>query len=435
MLAVDIIKAKRDGKELTEDEIANFVYAAATGDWPDYQLSALLMAIFLRGMTAEETAMLTGFMAQQGQRFQWDDFTDRPLVDKHSTGGVGDKTSLVLAPLLAACGCYVPMMSGRGLGHTGGTLDKLEAIPGFRVRLEEAEIRPILQQVGCCMFGQTSAVAPADRKLYSLRDVTGTVENIPLITASILSKKIAEGTRYLVMDVKVGRGAFMKHLADAQALAESIVQVGNANNVTTTALLTRMDQPLGNLVGHTLEVVECLEMMRGTYPADLGTVTFALAEEILLLTKIAPDQPTAQQMIQRAITSGKVLENFQKMIEMQGGDARIVDNYDLLPHVRQIHQVCSDRTGYLTQLDAEAFGIATLRLGGGRAKAEDEIDHAVGIRLLKKLGDPVQKGEPICDLFFRTQTTLNDAIPHVVGGIEVAEVPPEVPISIVATIA
>src|SRR2546429_1589414 len=319
MRAVDIILSKRDGRTLAREEIRFFVDGVTAGSLPDYQASALLMAILLRGMTAEETAWLTDAMVHSGARV---DLGDVPgaKVDKHSTGGVVDKTSLVLAPLAAACGVPVPMMSGRGLGHTGGTLDKLESIPGFRVDLSLEEMKAALARVGCAMIGQTAQIAPADKKLYALRDVTGTVESIPLISASIMSKKIAEGIDALVLDVKTGSGAFMKSEADSRRLAESLVAIGNASGVKTQALITDMDAPLGRAVGNSLEVIECIESMRGQGPSDLMEVTMALTAPLLVLGRVAATPAEARLLAQKAIDSGAALDKFRQIVETQGGD-------------------------------------------------------------------------------------------------------------------
>src|SRR5262249_37038838 len=310
MRAVDVIRKKRDGQALDPHEIEAFVQGATSRSWPDYQASALLMAVLLRGMTAEETAWLTGAMVRSGVRL---DLSDIPgvKVDKHSTGGVGDKTSLILAPLAAACGVVVPKMSGRGLGHTGGTLDRLEAIPGFRVGLSLDEFRAALRTVGCGLIGQTAEVAPADKLLYALRDVTATVESIPLISASIMSKKIAEGISALVMDVKCGRGAFMKTRDDARRLAQSLVSLGNANGVRTEALITEMDAPLGRAVGNALEVVECLETLKGRGPKDLEALSVTLAAWMLCLGGVAATPAEAEAKVRAALTSGRGLAKFQ----------------------------------------------------------------------------------------------------------------------------
>src|SRR5689334_1344726 len=325
MRAVDIIMKKRDGSALSRSEIGFFISGVTEGTLPDYQVSALLMAILICGMSAEETAWLTEAMVDSGIRVDLGDI-DGIKVDKHSTGGVGDKTSLVLAPLAAACGVPVPMMSGRGLGHTGGTLDKLEAIPGFRVNLSLEEMKRALARVGVAMIGQTAQIAPADKKLYALRDVTATVESIPLISASILSKKIAEGIDALVLDVKTGSGAFMKTEADSRLLAESLVSIGNASGVRTEAVITRMEAPLGRAVGNALEVIECLDVLKGEGPPDLTELSIELAARMLLLGRVASSRADAVGQVRTAIASGAALDRFRRMVEQQGGDPRIVDD-------------------------------------------------------------------------------------------------------------
>ena len=329
MRAVDILRKKRDGHALDSREIEAFVAGVTTRTLPDYQTAALLMAIFLRGMNEEETAYLTRAMVFSGEKLDLSDIPG-PKVDKHSTGGVGDKTSLIMAPFAAACGVIVPMMSGRGLGHTGGTLDKLEAIPGFRVQLGLEEFRSALAEVGCCMIGQTKEIAPADKLLYALRDVTATVESIPLITASIMSKKIAEGIDALVLDVKCGQGAFMKNRADAEALARSLVQTGQGNGVRTQAILTDMEAPLGRAVGNALEVRECLDTLRGTGPEDLTELSILLAARMVFLGGLAT-LTEAEDRVRQALASGRGLDKFRRIIERQGGDARVVDDPDRMP--------------------------------------------------------------------------------------------------------
>ena len=409
MRAVDIIVSKRDGRALSRDQIRSFVSGVTEGTLPDYQASALLMAIVLRGMSAEETAWLTDAMVHSGVRV---DLSGIPgvKVDKHSTGGVGDKASLVLAPLAAACGVPVPMMSGRGLGHTGGTLDKLEAIPGFRVNLSLEEMKAALARTGCAMLGQTEQIAPADKKLYALRDVTGTVESIPLISASIMSKKIAEGIDALVLDVKTGSGAFMKTEADSRRLAESLVSIGNASGVRTEAIITAMDAPLGCAVGNALEVIECIEVLKGRGPADLVEVSLELAERMLLVGKVAPDRPDAKRRVAEARASGAGLERFRRIIEGQGGDPRVVDDYGRLPQVPGRHEVTADRGGYVVRLDAELVGRASVALGAGRDRIEDSIDPAVGIMVRATVGDRVGAGDPVLELHYRDPGRLNAAL-------------------------
>jgi pyrimidine-nucleoside phosphorylase len=409
MRAVDIIMSKRDGRTLAREEIRFFVDGVTAGTLPDYQASALLMAIVLRGMTPEETAWLTDAMVHSGIRVNLCNI-DGVKVDKHSTGGVGDKTSLILAPLAAACGVPVPMMSGRGLGHTGGTLDKLEAIPGFRVDLSLEEMKAALVSVGCAMIGQTAQIAPADKKLYALRDVTGTVESIPLISASIMSKKIAEGIDALVLDVKTGSGAFMKTEADSRRLAESLVSIGNASGVRTEAIITAMDTPLGLAVGNALEVIECVEVLKGRGPQDLVDVSVELAARMLVLGKVADDRAAAERRVRDAMASGAGLERFRRIVEFQGGDPRVLDDYQRLPHVSDLHAVAATRDGYVTRLDAELVGRASVALGAGRDRVEDPVDPAVGIMVIAKPGDEVRAGDPVLQMHFRDRARLEIAV-------------------------
>jgi pyrimidine-nucleoside phosphorylase len=420
MRAIDIIRAKRDGGELSAEQIRAFVTAAATGGWPDYQLSALLMAVFLKGMTAAETATLTRAMADSGKVL---DLSDLPgvKVDKHSTGGVGDKVSLVLAPLAAACGVTVPMMSGRGLGHTGGTLDKLEAIPGFRTNLNEDELRAALKTVGCGMIGQSADVAPADKKLYALRDVTSTVESIPLITASILSKKIAEGISGLVMDVKCGRGAFMKTLPEAKALAESIQRVGTANGLTVRTLITDMDTPLGRNVGHSLEVIEAIETLKGNGPADL---TELCVKQATLMAELAGIAAPATK-VQAALGSGAALETFRQMVAQQGGDLRVADDYSLLPTAPHRSAIPAPTDGFVADIDPFAVGVAVAHLGGGRKTAADRIDLGAGVIVKKKRGEQVQAGEPVFEVH-HDDTGVREAMELLNGCFRVSDTPPPV---------
>jgi pyrimidine-nucleoside phosphorylase len=423
MRAVDIILSKRDGRSLTRDEIGFFVDGVTAGSLPDYQASALLMAILLRGMTPEETAWLTDAMVHSGVRL---DLAEIPgvKVDKHSTGGVGDKTSLILAPLAAACGVPVPMMSGRGLGHTGGTLDKLESIPGFRVNLSLEEMKAALARVGCAMIGQTAQIAPADKKLYALRDVTGTVESIPLISASIMSKKIAEGIDALVLDVKTGSGAFMKTEADSRRLAESLVSIGNASGVKTEAIITAMEAPLGRAVGNALEVVESIEVLKGSGPPDLIEVSIELTARMLVLGKVARDRSDAERLARGAIQSGAGLDRFRQIVEAQGGDPKVVDDYARLPHVADRQIVAADRAGFVTRLDAELVGRASVALGAGRDRVEDPVDPAVGIMVMAKPGDAVRAGDPILELHYRDRARLDTATRLTSQAITIGDRPP-----------
>jgi len=433
MRAVDVIMAKRDGRSLSRDEIQYFVSGVTDGTLPDYQASALLMAILLRGMTAEETAWLTDAMVHSGERV---DLSGIPgvKVDKHSTGGVGDKTSLILAPLAAACGVPVPMMSGRGLGHTGGTLDKLEAIPGFRVNLSLAEMKSALARTGCAMIGQTAQIAPADKKLYALRDVTGTVESIPLISASIMSKKIAEGIDALVLDVKTGRGAFMKTEADSRRLAESLVSIGKASGVRTEAIITAMDSPLGMAVGNALEVVECLDVLKGGGPADLIDISVELAARMLVLGGVAADRADAERRIRHAIASGAGLQRFRQIVETQGGDPRIVDDYARLPHVNDRHVVNATQSGFVTAMDAEKIGRASVTLGAGRDRVEDPVDFAVGIVLRAKPGDEVRQGDALLELHYRDPRRRDAALSLLGSAITIGRERPAAPRLIVGEV-
>ena len=423
MRAVDIIMSKRDGRTLAREEIGFFVDGVTAGTLPDYQASALLMAILLRGMTPEETAWLTDAMVHSGIRVNLCNIAG-VKVDKHSTGGVGDKTSLILAPLAAACGVPVPMMSGRGLGHTGGTLDKLEAIPGFRVDLSLEEMQAALVSVGCAMIGQTAQIAPADKKLYALRDVTGTVESIPLISASIMSKKIAEGIDALVLDVKTGSGAFMKTEADSRRLAESLVSIGNASGVRTEAIITAMDTPLGLAVGNALEVIECVEVLKGRGPQDLVDVSVELAARMLVLGKVADDRAAAERRVRDAMASGAGLERFRRIVEFQGGDPRVLDDYQRLPHVSDLHAVPAKRDGYVTRLDAELVGRASVALGAGRDRVEDPVDPAVGIMVIAKPGDEVRAGDPVLQMHFRDRARLEIAVALAREAITIGDEPP-----------
>ncbi len=423
MRTVDIIMKKRDGLALEREEIRAFVQGVTTGALPDYQASALLMAILLRGMTTQETAWLTDAMVHSGVTV---DLSDLPgvKVDKHSTGGVGDKTSLVLAPIAAACGVPVPMMSGRGLGHTGGTLDKLESIPGFRTALSLEEMRAALERVGCAMIGQTTQIAPADKTLYALRDVTGTVESIPLISASIMSKKIAEGIDALVLDVKTGSGAFMKTEADSRRLAESLVSIGNASGVRTEAVITDMDMPLGVAVGNALEVIECLDILKGTGAADLVDCSIELTLRMLVLGKVATDRVDAEKQVRAAIASGAALERFRRIIEGQGGNPRVVDDYSLLPTAPSRHRIMAERAGYVARLDAELIGRASVVLGAGRDRVGDAVDPAVGIIISAKPGTQVSAGDPILELHYREQAKLDAALILISRAITIGDEPP-----------
>ena len=403
--AIDVIRKKRDGGELSRFEIDSLIAAYTQGSIPDYQVSAWLMAVVLRGMTRGETAALTDAMLRSGEVLDLSGIATKK-VDKHSTGGVGDKTSLVLAPLAAIAGVTVPMISGRGLGHTGGTLDKLEAIPGFNVNLAVPEFRRVLEVCGCAMIGQTAEIAPADRKLYALRDVTGTVESPYLICASIMSKKMAEGIDALVLDVKTGSGAFMKSEKDAAFLAELMVETGERMGKRTVALITDMDQPLGNMIGNALEVVEVVDVLRGSGPQDLRDLCLELAAWMLHLGGVSKTVAEGKKESAKLLASGKALDRFRQMVELQGGDPRVVDDLKGLPQARHSQQVLSAKDGYIDSLQCEQIGTACVILGGGRERKEDSVDPAVGIVLHRKVGDRVAAGEPIATIYYNSESRV-----------------------------
>jgi pyrimidine-nucleoside phosphorylase len=434
MRAVDIIRRKRDGRALTRAEIDYVVAGVTAGSLPDYQVAALLMAILLRGMSAEETSWLTDAMIQSGVRMEYPGVRGVP-VDKHSTGGVGDKTSLILAPLAAACGAYVPMMSGRGLGHTGGTLDKLESIPGFRTALTLDELRSGVERVGCALIGQTSDIAPADRKLYALRDVTGTVESIPLICASIMSKKIAEGVGGLVLDVKTGSGAFMKTEDDSRRLARALVDIGTASGVRTEALITAMDAPLGRAVGNASEVVESIETLKGRGPADVEALSLRLAARMLVVAGICADESGAMARVRDALTSGAGIEKFRTIIDNQGGDPRVIDEYSRLPSAPGRERVRAPRCGYVAAIRAEEVGQAAVALGAGRARLDDPVDPGVGIEVLVPPGTEVREGEPLLEVRHRDGRGLAEAVPLLVAAIEITDAPPRARALVIDTVA
>jgi pyrimidine-nucleoside phosphorylase len=423
MRASDIILKKRDNRAHTREELDFMVAGATSGSVPDYQVSAWLMAVLLRGMSADETAMLTDAMVRSGERV---DLSAIPgvKVDKHSTGGVGDKTSLILAPLAAACGVVVPMMSGRALGHTGGTLDKLESIPGFRTGLSLDEFRRELSEIGCSMIGQTGEIAPADKKLYALRDVTGTVESIPLISASIMSKKLAEGIDALVLDVKAGRGAFMKSVADARRLAESLVSIGTKAGLKTEAVITAMDVPLGRNVGNALEVIESIETLKGRGPQDLEWLSVRLTARMLVVGGVVRTTDEGERRVREAISSGAGVEKLRQVIQWQGGDPRVIDDYTILGAAPKHHVVTAKRNGFLDSLDAELIGRATMVLGAGRETVADSIDPAVGAVLQAAPGDSVRAGDPILTLHYRDDATLSRALATLEPAITISEQPP-----------
>jgi pyrimidine-nucleoside phosphorylase len=406
MVIPSLIQHKRDGGALRPDEWTGLIEAYTAGKVPDYQMSALLMAVVWRGLTPEELAALTDAMLQSGDRLRFDGF-ERPRADKHSTGGIGDKVSLLLAPMVASCGVAVPMMSGRGLGHTGGTLDKLESIPGFRTALTLREAKSQVERIGCAMLGQTPEIAPADKRLYALRDVTGTVESIPLIAASIMSKKLAEGLNGLVLDVKTGSGAFLPEEAQALELARTMIALGEVRGCPTVALLTAMDRPLGRSCGNALEVEEAIDGLRGNGPADLMEVTYALGVEMLLLVGAATDAADARKKLEDSVNSGRALETLGSIIEAQGGNRRVLDDPALLAQAAEVEVFRAPRDGVVARVEPRRVGRAILELGGGRRTIEEQIDPSVGFVIPAKPGDPVRAGEPLASVFARNRDGID----------------------------
>ncbi len=390
-----LIQRKRDGEALSDGEIRSLITGLLDGSVADYQLSAFLMAVFFKGMTPEETVSLTRAMLDSGERY---DFSDIPgvKVDKHSTGGIGDKVSMILAPLAAACGLVVPMMAGRGLGHTGGTLDKLEAIEGFDVFLSAERFREALKTIGCAIIGQSADIAPADRKLYALRDVTATVESLPLICGSILSKKLAEGTEVLVLDVKVGSGAFMKSKDQGKKLARALISVAKKSGLKCRAVLTSMDQPLGNTVGNAIEIAECIEMLKtGSGATDLKEVTIQLCAQMLEAGRKVSTIAAGRKLALEKLADGSAWRKFQQMVEFQGGSLAMIHDPKKLPSAPVVVEWKAPRRGYLTKMDSEEIGRIVVDLGGGRRKASDTVDPAVGIHFHKKLGAKLAPGDLI----------------------------------------
>ena len=420
---VDVIRKKRDGRELSCAEIDQLVSGYTSGKIPDYQVSAWLMAALLRGLSRAETAALTDAMLHSGQVLDLSEFA-APKIDKHSTGGVGDKTSLVLSAVAAAGGLVVPMISGRGLGHTGGTLDKLESIPGFNVALSITRFREVLRACSCSMIGQTAEIAPADRLLYSLRDVTGTVESPFLICASIMSKKLAEGIDGLVLDVKTGSGAFMKTEGDAAFLAELMVETGTRMGKKVVALITDMDQPLGLKVGNSLEVEEVVDVLRGGGPEDLRELCRELAAWMLFLGGRADTINGAKSISDEMIRTGRAFEKFREMVALQGGDARAIDDPGRLPRAKYFVDVASTRSGFVSAIQCEAVGTACVVLGGGREKKEDSVDPSVGIILHKKVADRVATGEALCTICYNDEARAGNAKQLLAQSYEISDAPP-----------
>ena len=425
MVFKEIIARKRDGHELRDEEIAFFIRGVTDGTIPDYRIAALLMAIYLRGMTDRETVALTREMMHSGEVLDLSDIPG-PKVDKHSTGGVGDKISLPLAPLVASLGVVVPMISGRALGHTGGTLDKLESIPGYRTDLSVSEFKEALRTVGVAIIGQTGELAPADRRLYALRDATATVSSIPLITSSILSKKLAEGIDGLVLDVKTGSGAFMRRYEDARALARSMVAITQGVGKKVVALITNMDQPLGWAVGNALEVVEAVEILQNHGPEDTTELTKTLAVEMLLLAGRARTPEDARQQVDQALASGRAYAKWQEMVRHQGGDPEAVLQPEFI-RTRFQEPVAAPESGYLAAYDTYALGMAATVLGAGRLTKEDRIDPAVGLRVFKKVGDRVEQGEPLLEIRANDPERLRLAREHLAGAFRIAPEPVDRP--------
>ena len=422
-----IIERKRDGAALAEADIREWIARYADGRLSDYQMAALAMAIYFRGMSPEETLALTDAMMRSGDTLSWEGLS-RPTADKHSTGGIGDKLSIPLAPLVASCGVAVPMISGRGLGITGGTLDKLESIPGYDTHLDNARFRAVVDAVGCSIIGQTDRLAPADRKLYALRDVTGTVPSIPLITASILSKKLAEGAATLVFDVKCGAGAFMKTPADARALADSLLAVARGAGRHAEALVTAMDQPVGETAGNALEIAESVDLLRGAGPADALELALRLAVPMLTLSGVSPDEASARALLEKRLASGAALETFAQMVAAQGGDARVAESPEtVLPQAPVLLDVAAPRAGHLARVDADGIGRAVLLLGGGRRAVTDAIDPAVGVSRLRKVGERIEKGEPLATLHARTRAEAEALVPQVLGAFSFSDEPVAAP--------
>ena len=409
MTPLEVIQKKRDRGTLTREEIASFIEGYMSGQVADYHVAAWLMAVYLNGMTIEETLALTREMRDSGRLLDLSSIPGKK-IDKHSTGGVGDKTSMLIAPIVASCGVTVPMITGRGLGHTGGTLDKLQSIPGFNPLPSPKRLIEILKKTGAVIMGQTEDFAPADRRIYALRDVTGTVESIPLITSSILSKKLAEGIDGVVMDVKTGAGAFMSTFELATALAKSIVDVSRSMKVKIVVLITDMEQPLGRTIGNAIEIRECVEFLDGNAAEDLETITIALAAQMIRLGGRAKSMEAASKLAYEAVSKGQAAKRFREIIAAQGGDERVMDNLNLLPRTAHIKEFRAGSNGFVTRCDAKLLGLACNALGAGRNRVDDVIDPAVGIELEKKLGQRVTKGETLCRIHWNEENRLRNAL-------------------------
>jgi pyrimidine-nucleoside phosphorylase/thymidine phosphorylase len=424
MRTVDLIHRKRDGEELTPEEIAALVDGYTRNEIPDYQMSAFLMAVFFSGMTDREVSALTECMIRSGETV---DLSSIPgmKVDKHSTGGVGDKTSLISAPLAASAGVVVPMISGRGLGHTGGTLDKLESIPGFRTDLTIEEFREMLAKHQLAFIGQTPEIAPADGKLYALRDATATVESIPLIASSIMSKKLAVGLDAVVLDVKVGTGAFMKRQVDARRLAAMMVGIGRRMDKRVQALITDMNQPLGYAVGNALEVMEVSQTLQNAGPTDLTRISLELAARMIFLAKITATLDEARELAQQKLLDGSGYRKFKDVIEAQGGNPQVLDRFELLPNATGVREITSPRAGYISAIDAEDIGRASAMIGAGRNTKEDTIDPAVGVILEVKVGQKVEGGAVLCRLYYTGEENVEEASQQIEDAFRISATPPE----------
>ncbi|HWP38900.1 MAG TPA: thymidine phosphorylase [Gemmatimonadales bacterium] len=431
MWAGPLIERKRDGAALTPEEWRELISAYTAGRVPDYQMAALLMAVYLNGLEPEETAALTGAMLDSGERLRFDHLKIR-CVDKHSTGGVGDKVSLILAPLVASCGVAVPMISGRALGHTGGTLDKLEAIPGFRTALSPSEVQRQVESLGCAMIGQSADIAPADRKLYALRDATSTVESIPLIAASIMSKKLAEGIAGLVLDIKRGSGAFLPDLDDELELARTMIQLGEDHGCRTVALLTAMDRPLGSACGVALETEEAIAGLKGEAPADLMEVTYALGVEMLLLGGVATAASDARAMLVEAIRSGRAADRFRTVIAAQGGNPAVLDDPGLLPQARDVATYAAPRAGHVASVEPRVIGKAIVEMGGGRRTMDDAINPAVGFVIAIRPGDVVEAGQPLGSIYAGDAEGIRVGVAALNRAVRIVAEPPPPPLPLIS---
>ena len=424
MRTVDLITRKRDGEELTPEELEYLIQGYTSGDIPDYQMSAFLMATVFSGMEDREVSALTESMMRSGAMI---DLSSVPgvKVDKHSTGGVGDKTSLISAPIAAAAGVIVPMMSGRALGHTGGTLDKLESIPGFRTDLSTAEFTEQLRTLGLCFIGQSDEVAPADKKLYALRDVTGTVESVPLIASSIMSKKMAEGVDALILDVKVGTGAFMKKQVEARRLAQMMVGIGRRMDKRVQALITDMNQPLGYAVGNALEVMEVSQTLHNEGPDDLRRLSVELAARMIFLAKLTPNLDDARGLAESKLADGSAYRKFRDVVQAQGGNTAAIDKFELLPNATGMREITTSRGGYVSAIHAEDIGRASTQMGAGRDRKEDNIDYAVGVILEVKTGDKVDPGAVLGRLYYTSEDRLDEAAEMVEDAFRISQTKPE----------